>query len=350
MSVERVATIEPGVLVPGLPVDVRARVLDLAADAVELARFMGDVNIADGHNQVLTPEEVTIEWRRTPGFEPSRDALVLEDGAGMAAHVNVDAQVRSGKVVHWIEGWVRPDRRRQGIGRALLSWAERHSAELLERGDSPEPALPHVLGFGALDTIPAAMAFAASTDYEPIRYGFQMRRPLSGPVPSFELPPGIELRPVREEDHRKIWDADVEAFLDHFEPRERDESDFEATFAFPGLDTSIWRVAWDGDEVVGSVQNAIFPSENERTGVRLGWLEHVSVRRPWRGRGIAKALIVSSLHVHRERGMEFAALGVDGENPTGALELYEGLGFQPHQRWVSHRKPLDPAAILGRRT
>ena len=101
---------------------------------------------------------------------------------------------------------------------------------------------------------------------------------------------------------------------------------------------------WEGDEVVGSVMNAIFAEENARIGLRVGWLEHVSVRAPWRGRGVAKALIAASMRALRERGMDFAALGVDAQNPTGALALYEGLGFRPHQKWISHRKPLDPAA------
>jgi mycothiol synthase len=332
--------------VPGLPADVRARAFDLDADAADLAHFMGRVNIADGHNQVLTPDEVRIEWRPNPGFVPSRDALILEDAAGFVAHANVDAQVRSGKVVHWIEGWVRQDRRRQGIARALLAWAERHSAMRVRDDETPDPALPNFLGFGALETNPAAMAFAASTDYAPFRYGFQMRRPLDEPIPDIAMPAGFEIRPVREDDHRKIWEADVEAFLDHFEPRVQTDDDFVATFAFPDLDTSLWRVAWEGDEVVGVVMNAIFPEENEATGVKLGWLEHVSVRARWRGRGVAKALIVSSMQAHREKGMQFAALGVDAANPTGALALYEGLGFTPHQKWISHRKPLDPAAIL----
>jgi mycothiol synthase len=334
-------------VIPGVPRDLRARFLDPAVDYPVVADFMAAVNLADGHNHVLSADEVAIEWRRTPGFEPSRDAVILEDARGTAALLSVDAQVRAGKVVHWVEGWVRPDRRREGIGRALLRWAERHAAELVTRRESQEPDLPQVIGFGALETIPAAMAFAASTDYAPIRYGFQMRRPLSEPIPDFQLPPGIEIRPVLERDHRRIFDADVEAFLDHWEPRARDDSDFEATFAFPDLDTSLWRVAWDGDEVAGSVMNAIFPEENARTGVSLGWLEHVSVRKRWRGRGIAKALIASSLHAHRDRGVEFAALGVDGENPTGALALYESLGFRPHEKWINHRKPLDVAAILG---
>lgn len=337
----------PSVDVPGLPGDVRARPFDLARDAGSLATFIGTVNLADGYDSFPTAEEIAVDWRRTPGFDPGRDALVLEDSRGFVAHVNVDPQVRAGKVVHWIEGWVRPDRRRQGIARALLGWAERHSAGLVARREAIEPDLPHVLGFGVLESIPAALAFAASTDYARVRYGFQMRRPLDEPIPDVELPEGIELRPVREADHRQIWDADVEAFRDHWEPRERDESDFEATFTYPELDTSLWRVAWDGDEVVGSVMNAIFREENSRIGLDVGWLEHVSVRKAWRGRGIAKALIVASLRALRERGMAVASLGVDGENPTGALALYEGLGFRPHETWIAHRKPLDPGAILG---
>jgi mycothiol synthase len=329
--------------VPGLPGDVRARALDPATDIPAIAAFMGDVNIADGYTQVLTPEEVAVEWRRTPGFDPARDALLVEDTAGIAALVNVDAQVRAGKVSHWIEGWVRQDRRRQGIGRALLRWAERHAADLVRRRESPEPDLPQVIGFGVLESNPAAMAFAAQSDYTPIRYGFEMRRPLAAPIPDVELPAGIDLRPVRQADHRKIWDADVEAFRDHWEPRLRDEGDFEAAFAFPDLDTSLWRVAWERDEVVGSVMNAIFPQENARIGLKVGWLEHVSVRARWRGRGVAKALIAASMRALRDRGMNIAALGVDAENPTGALALYEGLGFRPHQKWISHRKPLDPA-------
>ncbi len=336
-----------GLAIPGLPADVRARPFDLDADAEGLSRFISRVNLADGHDSMPTPAEIRIMWRRTPGFEPSRDALVLEDSEGWVGHVNVDAQLRAGKVVHHIEGWIRPDRRRQGIARALLAWAERHSAGLVARREGLEPDFPQALGFGVLQSIPAALAFAASTDYSPIRYGFEMRRPLDEPIPEASLPEGIELRPVRDDDHRKIWDADVEAFRDHWEARERDEGDFEATFTYPELDLSLWRVAWDGDEVVGSVMNAIFHEENEKIGVKLGWLEHVSVRKAWRGRGIAKALIVSSLEALRGRGMEFGALGVDAENPTGALVLYEGLGFRPHETWINHRKPLDPAAILG---
>lgn len=332
-----------------LPADVRVRALDPAADFPALAAFISSVNLADGHQSAMSAEEVAVNWRRTLGFEPTRDALVVEDADGFVAHVNVDQQVRAGKVVHWIEGWVRQDRRRSGIGGALLRWAEWHSADLVARRAAREPRIPHVLGFGVLESIPAAMAFAAAAaEYTRIRYGFVMRRPLDEPIPDAQLPTGIELRPVRKMDHRRIWDADVEAFRDHWEPRDRDESDYEATFAYPDLDTSLWRVAWDGDEVVGIVMNAIFREENAKIGLDIGWLEHVSVRKAWRGRGIAKALITSSLRALQARGMAFGALGVDGENLTGALRLYEGLGFRRHETWITYRKPLTSVDGRGR--
>jgi len=37
-----------------------------------------------------------------------------------------------------------------------------------------------------------------------------------------------------------------------------------------------------------------------------------------------------------------AGLGVDLENPTGALGLYESFGFRPIRRWAFIRKPFEP--------
>jgi ribosomal protein S18 acetylase RimI-like enzyme len=82
----------------------------------------------------------------------------------------------------------------------------------------------------------------------------------------------------------------------------------------------------------------IWRAENETLGVRRGWLERISVRRPWRKRGLATALIVSALEGLRDRGMTDAMLGVDAENVTGALGLYEKLGFRVKDRSTNYRK------------
>jgi len=105
-------------------------------------------------------------------------------------------------------------------------------------------------------------------------------------------------------------------------------------------DTSLWRVAWDGDEVAGQVRSYISTEENERHGRLRGYTEHISVRRPWRRRGLARALIAASFPLLRARGMTEAALGVDTENTSGALRIYEGCGFRPVTRSATYRKPL----------
>ncbi len=177
-----------------------------------------------------------------------------------------------------------------------------------------------------------------SEGYAIVRYGFLMLRDLADPIAELALPAGLEIRPVVEADHRRIWEADSEAFRDHWNRAERTEADFTSWFAEPDLDTSLWRVAWDGDEVAGSVMTFIWPSENEGLGLQRGWLEHVSVRRPWRRQGLASALMASAMVGLREAGMSEAALGVDAENISGALRVYEAMGFRRAKTGVSYRK------------
>jgi ribosomal protein S18 acetylase RimI-like enzyme len=76
-------------------------------------------------------------------------------------------------------------------------------------------------------------------------------------------------------------------------------------------------------------------------GVKRAWLDSVFTRRAWRRRGLARALMVRSFHLLRDRGMEVAALGVDAENPTGALGLYESLGFSVTERMTAWRRRLE---------
>jgi mycothiol synthase len=102
----------------------------------------------------------------------------------------------------------------------------------------------------------------------------------------------------------------------------------------------LWVVAWDGDLVAGVVQNWIWTAENASLGVARGWLEHISVRRPWRRRGLARAITATALRRLRDAGMDDAMLGVDSENANGALGLYEGLGFAIHSRSSAYRRPL----------
>ena len=329
---------------PDLAAEEAARLLerpfDPATDLPAMVDLISEVNAFDDVPWFPTVAQLEVDWAPAPGFDPPRDTLLVEERGRLVAAVQQEWRQRDGKVVHVIEPWVRPGQRRRGIGRRLLDWSEARARASVAAGTGGSPELPHVLSMGTAAHVAPAMAFADAMGYVAIRHGFVMRRDLAAPIAHAPMPEGLETRPVTPDQHRRIWEADVEAFRDHWEAAIRHEEDFVRFFANPDVDTSMWQVAWAGDEVAGSIATTIYPDENARLGVDLGWLDHVSVRRPWRGRGLASALISRSLHVLRERGMAFASLGVDAENPTGALGLYERHGFIVHQTFVTLRKPL----------
>jgi ribosomal protein S18 acetylase RimI-like enzyme len=168
-----------------------------------------------------------------------------------------------------------------------------------------------------------------------------MLRPTLDDLPDAPLPDGLEIREVRPEHLPAIWAADQEAFRDHWGFTPGTDADYERFADDPVTgDTSLWRIAWDGDEVAGQVRSFINDDENERLGRLVGHTEFISVRRPWRRRGVARALIAASFPLLRARGMTEAALGVDTENTSGALRVYESCGFRPVSRNTTYRKPL----------
>jgi mycothiol synthase len=315
------------------------RPFDPDRDFPAMVELISAANRHDGIDYFPTTEGLALDWAPSPRFDPRRDQAVIEVDGRFIGAGGVDWRERAGRIVHRIEIWIHPDARRRGHGRRLLDWAEARARATVAEGSGGPAELPHFLGGGVDRDKPEQVRFAEKAGYEPVRYGFVMRRRLAEPIPAVALPPGLEVRPVTPDQHRAIWDAD--AFMDHHEAGVRDETDFTQFFGHPDVDTTMWQVAWDGSEVAGSVVNGIYPHENAQLGLDIGWLDHVSVRRPWRRRGLASALIARSLAVLRDRGMALAALGVDAENPTGALGVYERLGFTQHQTWVTYRKPLE---------
>jgi len=156
------------------------------------------------------------------------------------------------------------------------------------------------------------------------------------------LPDGLELRGVSDRaGYRRLFDADAEAFLDHWGGFDASDETFQEWLDEPEFDPSLFVIAWEGDEVAGAVINVIDANENELLHRRRGLLASVFVRRQWRRRGLAAALVARSLALLRERGMTSAWLGVDADNPTGALGVYERAGFGVHSRGSAYRKALE---------
>jgi GNAT superfamily N-acetyltransferase len=179
--------------------------------------------------------------------------------------------------------------------------------------------------------------------YSPTWHLFEMVRPDLDNIPDLPLPEGVEVRQVRPEHYKTVWDAMKEALRDErsFSEDRYGDVAFEKELKEPIFSPEIWQIAWAGSEVIGGVHNYIKREENKALGRKWGHTERIFVARGWRKRGVARALIARSLKVLKDQGMEAATLDVDTENPSGALRVYESLGYKPTEHFVFYKKSLD---------
>lgn len=323
--------------VPGLVVRPYAG----KADHPDIVRIENAEYAADGVRGRTSVSE-TDAWfgHSSDGFDPARDVRIAElDGRPVAVAWSDWVDTTDGLREYRSRGFVEPDARRRGIGRALFADGIERITRLAATHDTD---LEKVVGTFTSEHSVGAPILARSFGLEPVRWFFDMERSLLDELPAVaDLPHGLEVRPVSADDGMAIWTADHDAFRDHWGGHDESEANFRRWRDSPEFDTSLFVVAYDGDEIAGAVLNAIYQEENEDLGIRRGWLDSVFTRRAWRRRGLAKALIVRSLHLLRERGMEIAALGVDADNPSGALGLYESVGFAVTERMTAWRRPLE---------
>ena len=317
---------------------LRVRFFADAADYEHLAALHRAASIADDVPWQPTAENIRVEMDASDGADPVDDVVIVEVDGTVVAASGVNRRVRDDVPAYEVWGVVDPASRRRGLGTWLMGWSLGHARVRASRED---PLTPVNLEAFSEDSETGHRAVLAAAGFDVVRHFFLMRHHALGEIPDAPLPDGIEIRPVTEDQWRAILVAENEAFRDHWGHREMTEGTYRRTFEQKELDTDLWVVAWDGDEIAGVVQNWIWPEENERLGVKRGWLEHISVRRPWRRRGLARALTAASLVKFREADLDDAMLGVDSENPNGALGLYEGLGFAVNSSAAAYRRALD---------
>jgi mycothiol synthase len=310
------------------------------ADLPEMVRIHNAEAEADGLHGRTNLEELAA-WVRHPSasFIPARDITIAElDGrvVGVASREVVDTT--DGFREYRLDGEVDPAYRRRGFGSALLAENQRRQRELAAtEGGERTP----IFGSWSSERQAGDMALLSGAGFERVRWFFEMVRPNLADVPDVSLPDGLDIRPIDRAMARRVWDADVEAFQDHWGGFDHSEEHLQRWLDNPAVDPSLWIVAFDGDEVAGGIINGIDPAQNAALGLERGWLQSVFTRRQWRRRGLATALIARSLELLRERGMTSAALGVDADNPSGALGLYESLGFAVDSRSLAWRKQFS---------
>ncbi len=308
------------------------------SDYTDIARIITAHAKGEGSDRVETPEGTAAAYDHLDRCDPTRDLLVAEvDGRPVGYSRVWWDEEPAGAYIYRQVCFVDPAFGNRGVGSALLAWGENQLREIAAEHDTPEKLLEAPL---VNDRNTFATALIRGAGFEPLTYSAEMVRPSVDDVPDHPLPEGLEIRPVAEDQLREIWEADVDAFRDHWGFVEPTEASYERFLSFPYNDPTLWKIAWDEQGVAGQVRSFIDPAQNAELGRERGWTENISTARRWRRRGVAKALIVESIRELEARGVKEVVLGVHTENPNGAFDLYAGLGYEVVATWTTYRKPL----------
>jgi len=294
--------------------------------------------LADGVEEADTHENMKQAYANLKNCDPNKDIVIIEVNGEVVGYKRVTWwEELDGTRIYGHFGFLKPEWRGKGIGHALFKHSE---ARLREIAAGHPEGKPHFLDTGTPITNQGLLDILRAEGYEPVRSFYEMVRPDLENLPDVSMPDGLEIRPVRPEHYRTIWEAEAEAFRDHWGESPVEEEDYKRWLEQPLFQPEIWTVAWDGEQVAGIIRNYINEFENNYFNRKRGYTENISVRRPWRRRGLARALIARSFQIHKELGMTEAALGVDADNPSGARQLYENMGFKTKQTFMSFRKPM----------
>jgi ribosomal protein S18 acetylase RimI-like enzyme len=299
-------------------------------DGARLAVLMAAIEDADGTPYRTAPGEVDDifvgDWK-----DNARDTVVGIDEHGVfRAYGTVEAPPGDESVVRvFIAGGVHPEVRGAGVGREVLAWmTARARQKLAESGKDVPGRIAAFLD----DTAPQQWALFEAAGYTAARFYSNLRRDLTTPTHDVTLEPGLRVVPWDESLDDAARRAHNDAFRDHWgsEPATRESwvqgrSMFAPGWSFVVVDTT--KASSSEPYVAGYLLSGRYEQDWPVTGHTSGYIETLGVRRGYRGRKIAVALIAAAMDAYRESGMELAELDVDADNPSGAFGLYSSLGF-----------------------
>lgn len=293
---------------------------------------------AVGIDSLISSEDVARTLKYLDNFNPQNNLIFAEVAGEPVGFTRVHwHQGSNGRRIYTHLTRLIPENEEQRVYRLLLQFAEKRLRNLAKRHSE---SIPKHISTTHAKTDRGRSAILEEQSYLLERHFIDMLRNLAQPIPTYPVPDGIEIRTAQPEHYRKILAAMDEAFQDHWGHRPLTESGIRWYFGSSQFQPERWKIAWDGDQVVGTVLSFIDAEENRRFKRKRGYTEDIAVRKPWRRKGVARALIARSLLDLAQQGMDEAALGVDTQNPSGALSLYRSLGYVDVRQYVNYRKVL----------
>jgi ribosomal protein S18 acetylase RimI-like enzyme len=221
----------------------------------------------------------------------------------------------------------------------MLAWAEERAMHALEQIPDDLRFAPRI---GIYSQAKESQKLFKDFGYRYLRSSYRMLIEMDSLPPAPLWPEGLVLRTYNPEtDAEAVYRADQDAFRDHFgfieEPFEEGFSRFKHMMTeYEGFDPSLWWLAFEGDELAG----ICLGRPHSYDDIDLGYINVLGVRRPWRKRGLGLAFLHHAFGEFYRRGKRKVGLGVDAENLTGALRLYEKAGMHVHMQFDMFEKEI----------
>jgi mycothiol synthase len=301
----------------------------LRAPRVEEAGALADlVNRVSGElfgEREETEESIRL-WLTSPDLDPETDARVLERDGEFVGYADLGAYPDPR---YWADLRV-PVSEEDEVRAALFAWLEQRAQE---RAAGREEGL---LRFAVWSMDEPAKLLLERAGYLLIRHSYRMRIDFERDLPEPEWPGGLTVGSASDADAKAVYEAHQESFEDSWEHVRDPFEEWEHwMMRYEGFDPTLWFVAEDDGEIAGV---SLCRAHEAEEG--LGWVRVLGVRRPWRKRGLGRALLLHSFHEFRRRGLTAVGLGVDAESLTGANRLYENAGMRVVRRSDIYEKNL----------
>lgn len=301
------------------------------ADVDALYELIVSMEVADKQPYRTSHEEVEEifegDWKDIP-----RDTVAGVDVGGvLRAYACLEARPGDETTQRvFVMGGVHPLSRGAGVGQALVAWMTRRAKDILE---ASEKDVPGRIAAYLEDTSPSHWRLYEAAGFQANRFYSNLRRDLREPVRHPELDRGLTIVPWSEDLDDAVRLAHNDAFRDHWgsepatpESWAQGRSMFAPGWSFVALDDST-----GSPDVAAYLLSGRYEQDWPVAGYSSGYIETLGVRRQYRGRKLAVALLGAAMDAYRESGMEFAELDVDTDNPSGAFGLYSTLGFTKAQ-------------------
>ena len=300
---------------------------------------------AIGEDEINDAEAIRNEWI-SPGFDPAEDIrLVFAPDDTLVGYIEVWTTSRH-SVHPWIWGRVHPDYSGLGIGSWMLTWAEKRAKHVLNEISDDLRFAPRI---GIYAQAKESQKLFKDFGFRYIRSSYRMLIEMDAPPPAPVWPEGLTVRTYNPEtDAEAVFLADQDIFRDHFgfveEPFEEGFQRFQHHMTeYDGFDPSIWWLAFEGDQLEG----ICLCRPHSYDDPDMGYVSTLGVRRPWRKRGLGLAFLYHAFGEFYRRGKRKVGLGVDAENLTGALRVYEKAGMHIHMQFDMFEKEIRPGKEIS---